>query len=593
MAFLEIKHLSVAFNTRSGTVYALRDVSLSLERGETLVLVGESGCGKSVLCRTLLGLLPDNAVVTGEICFEGVPLSAEARRRRCSAVFQDPTRALNPVMKIGAQVQEGLKARFPALTKTEAAEKTRALLEAVQYDAVRIGAYPHECSGGMCQRAVIAAALACEPELLIADEPTTALDALTQARVVESFNAFKRRGGACLFVTHDLGDVASAADSVAVMYAGEIVERAPAQAFFENAHHPYTISLLKAQPSPEKKHLMGLPGHAPRLTALPKGDAFAPRNPWALEIDYKQAPPWFKAGKKHWVKSWLMHPEAPRIDFGTGSAQPGGDVKTGQSAQVRESECSQAPVLAALEHVSVRYGGVQALKDVSLEVHAGEIFGLAGASGSGKSTTARVLMGLTAVNSGRVWYDGTELSERRARRRPLAAERRLIFQNPGAAFNARRSVRWNLEEPLRLSGVVRTEWAGRIEQAVQEVGLPSSVLTERPRSLSGGMAARAAVAQALITRPKLIIADECTASLDVSARAQILNLFKALQQRYGFSLVFISHDLALLTWLCGRAAVLRGGTVVETGAAAELFTVPKHPYTRALVQAVPKVRAAL
>lgn len=604
---LEVENLSVSFFTSYGEVQAVRDVSFSLRPGEVLALVGESGCGKSILCKSVMGLLPGTArrksgsiLVRGEdIAGYGEREMEKLRGRLFSMVFQNPMTALNPTMSIGAQIAEAVKVHQPGISGGELRERVTELMELVGIDCPRERRrlYPHQFSGGMRQRSVMAIALAGNPAILFADEPTTALDVTIQAQILDLLREIRKKlGTAIVLVSHDLGMIAKAADRVAVMYAGKIVEIGTAEEIYWDARHPYTQGLLRSLPvfSRGRETLYAIPGMPPSLIHPPEGDAFACRNEKALRIDYEEEPPMFPVTDTHRAATWLLDDRAPRM---YGSVLPLHEpVVVGKVKKTEEKE-----VLLDIQHLTCSFPltkkeAVKAVKDVSLQIRRGEIFGLVGESGSGKSTLARCVMNIRKPDGGSIFYKGIDIYDKRAfreNRRMLQRTRQMIFQDSDSSFNQRMKVRDIIAEPMRIQKITppRGSYRAEAEFQMRYVGLPASYLDKYPYELSGGQRQRVAIARALAMEPELLVADEPVASLDVSIQAQIINLFRHLQKEHGFSFLFIAHDLRVVEFLCDRVGVMYQGKLVESAPVRELFENPRHPYTRKLLAAIPDIQA--
>ena len=616
---LEVSNLSVGFHTPEGKVQAVRGVSFSLKRGEVLAIVGESGCGKSVLCRSIMKMLPSNAEISAEhILFDGKDISGYSERdmqrlrgKVFSMVFQNPMTSLNPTMTIGAQIAEAVRAHEPKLSKKELLERVTALMEMVgiEHAGERMNLYPYHFSGGMRQRSVLAAALAQNPDILIADEPTTALDVTIQAQILQLIRDIQKKlGMAVIFVTHDLGVVARIADRVAVMYAGKIVETGTAEEIFYDARHPYTQALLRAHPSlaKGKERLCAISGMPPDLTAPPKGDAFACRNEYALAIDYEEEPPMFPVSETHAAATWLLDKRAEKAaeqikekQQGTKSGLTDEQAERKEAAQSRQETSAGADkreVLVDIQHLTQIFPltkkiRLKAVDDLSLQIYRGEVFGLVGESGSGKSTAARCIMNLYKPAQGNIFYKGINTCEKKAYRenkRLLQSSRQMIFQDSDSSLNQRMKVKDIIAEPLRIQHRTPLRGTMRAEAAFQMkyVGLDESCLEKYPSQLSGGERQRVAIARALAMEPELLVADEPIASLDVSIQAQIVNLFKHLQKEHGFTFLFIAHDLAMVEFLCDRVGVMYNGKLVEVAPVKELFEHPRHPYTKSLLASV-------
>ena len=612
---LEVKHLSVSFDTPEGEVEAVRDVSFFVKKEETLAIVGESGCGKSVLCRSIMKLLPRTArIKSGSILANGREIikctekeMQTIRGSFFSMVFQDPMTSLNPAMTVGAQIAEAVLIHRPELSREEVRRRVWELMELVGIDhpKERAAQYPWNFSGGMRQRAVLAIALASEPAVLLADEPTTALDVTIQAQILALFRKIQEKlGTAIVLVSHDLGVVAAAADRVAVMYAGKICETGLVREIFEDPKHPYTKGLLRSLPalSRGKKELYCLPGMPPKLNHPPVGDAFACRNPYALAVDYEKQPPMFQVTDTHYAATWLLDERAAEVRAKIEEEMSKGEAPDGTREEIKyhpgfDRKASGKEVLMEVQHLSQLFSMTgkkvfRAVDDVSFELRKGEILGLVGESGSGKSTTARCIMNISSSPGGHIFYKGIDVLDKkqfRKNRKALQAERQMIFQDSASSLNQRMRVEDIILEPLKLSHRKPKQGSYREEAEFQlkYVGLDSSFLDRYPSELSGGQRQRVAIARALIMDPELVVADEPIASLDVSIQAQIVNLFRHLQREHGFSFLFIAHDLSMVEFLCDRVGVMYHGQLVELAPCRELYSNPLHPYTKQLLLAVP------
>ena len=621
---LKVEHLAVSFQTDAGELEAVRDVSFSLRPGEVLAIVGESGCGKSVLCKSIMKLLPEKAKMkSGSIRINDTDISAckekemqKLRGRLFAMVFQDPMTSLNPTMTIGAQIAEAVLVHQPKLKKEAVQKRVLELMELVGIDRpeARAKLYPWNFSGGMRQRSVLAIALASDPAILIADEPTTALDVTIQAQILDLLKEIQRRlGTATILVSHDLGVVARVADRVAVMYAGKICEIGTAEEIYYDPKHPYTKGLLRSLPalSHGKETLHTLPGMPPSLVHPPKGDAFACRNESALAIDYEQQPPMFRVSDTHYAATWLLDERAEKVreeiarrqqattEHAQNSAQnrkPNGQ-SVDEAVEISQSGHSSTDILLDIRHLTQVFPltkklAVRAVDDVSFQIRRGEIFGLVGESGSGKSTVARCVMNIYRPAGGQIVYRGIDTGNRmevRKNRILLQQERQMIFQDSASSLNQRMKVEDIVMEPMRLAHRRPPRGSYRAEAAYQlkYVGLDESCLDKYPSELSGGQRQRIAIARAVSMEPELLVADEPIASLDVSIQAQIVNLFRHLQREHGFSILFIAHDLAMVEFLCDRVGVMYHGRLVEVAPCHELYRNPLHPYTQALLSAIP------
>ena len=620
---LEASDLSVSFETDAGEVQAVRDVSLSLKEGEVLAIVGESGCGKSVLCKSLMKMLPENArIKSGKILANGIDIigykerdMAKLRGTLFSMVFQDPMTALNPTMTIGRQIEEAIKIHNPHIKRDALEKRVIELMGLVGIDQAdeRRNLYPYHFSGGMRQRSVLAIALAGNPSILIADEPTTALDVTIQAQILDLFRDIqKKMHTSTIFVTHDLGVVARVADRVAVMYAGKIVELGTTEDIFYDARHPYTWGLMQALPAyaKGKEMLHAIPGMPPVLIDPPRGDAFACRNEYALAIDYEKEPPMFRISDTHHAATWLLDERAPEIkppshvcsSFLAEGDQREECEKTAErkkTSMVEEcqNDAENRETLVAVNHLTKSFSigkrnVHKAVDDVSFRIYKGEVFGLVGESGSGKSTVANCVMNLCKPDSGEILYKEIDTccsKEFRKNKKMLQCERQIIFQDSTSSLNPRMKVKDILSEPFRIQHITPKRGTLSAEAAFQltYVGLDNSYLEKYPSELSGGQRQRVAIARAVAMEPELLVADEPIASLDVSIQAQIVSLFRHLQKEHGFSFLFIAHDLSMVRFLCDRVGVMHDGKLVEVGNVEDIFRHPKHPYTKALIESIP------
>ena len=620
---LKVEHLSVSFFTDEGEVQAVRDVSFSLNAGEVLAVVGESGCGKSVLCKSIMKLLPENAKIkNGKILVNGEEIAGYGERRMrelrgklFSMVFQNPMTSLNPTMTVGAQIAEAVRTHQKDMGKEEVEQRVTELMQLVGIEQAeeRKKAYPYHFSGGMRQRIVLAIALAGNPEILFADEPTTALDVTIQAQILDLLREIQKKlGTATVFVTHDLGVVARIADRVAVMYAGKIVEIGTVDEIFYDPRHPYTWGLLRSIPafSRGKESLPSIPGMPPSLLHPPKGDAFASRNAYALEIDFEEEPPMFRVTDSHYAATWLLDERAPEIkppspvcsSFLAEGDQREGCEETAERKKTSvveecQNDAENRETLVAVNHLTKSFSigkrnVHKAVDDVSFRIYKGEVFGLVGESGSGKSTAARCVMNIYQPYAGQIYYKGIDTCDRgqfRKNKKMLQTTRQMIFQDSGSSLNQKMKVRDIIEEPMRVQKIrpLRGSYEEEARFQMKYVGLDPEYLKKYPGELSGGQRQRVAIARALTMEPELLVADEPIASLDASIQAQIVNLFRHLQKEHGFSFLFIAHDLDMVEFLCDRVGVMYHGKLVETGPARAVFENPLHPYTKALIAAIP------
>lgn len=623
---LQVKDLSVSFFTGQGEAEAVRSVSFSVKRGEVLAIVGESGCGKSALCKSIMKLLPENAKIKqGSIAVFGTDITGYSekqmqslRGRQFSMVFQNPMSALNPTLTVGAQLAEAVRAHQPHMPKQAVRQNVRELMELVGIDSVRSVQYPHQFSGGMRQRIVLAAALAGKPGLLFADEPTTSLDVTVQEQILELFRSVQHRlQTATVFVSHDLGVVRQVADRVAVMYAGRLVEIGTAEEIYEHPAHPYTWGLLRALGACAggRKRLYAIPGMPPALINPPRGDAFACRNEYALAIDYEEAPPMFELSETHAVASWLADERAPRLPVERDACGAFLPVRSKEKAREGVRAADFGEVLLDVRHLSYAFpisrrpsvfgklseaGGtpLQVLTDVSFQIRRGEIFGLVGESGCGKSTLARCLMNMNRPAEGGIFYRGINVCDKKAFRlnkRSICAGRQMIFQDSGSSLNPRMKVGDIVTEPLQIlhRKPEHGSWKKDAAFLLRCVGMDAGYLDQYPAELSGGQRQRVAIARALAAEPELLIADEPVASLDVSVQAQIVNLFRQLQEEKGLTILFIAHDLSMVEFLCDRVGVMYRGRLVEDEKTQELFAHPKHAYTKRLLACHRKLRVTV
>lgn len=604
---LEIRDLQVEIRTPNGLVRPVDGVSFSVRAGETVGLVGESGSGKTMTGMSVLRLLPQGgSIVGGSIEFDGRELTTmhhrELRRLRSNEiamVFQDPMTSLNPTRTIGSQLREAYRIHNPSSSARTADQRAVEVLSLVRMPQPkeRLNDFPHQLSGGMRQRAMIAIALICEPRLLIADEPTTALDVSIQAQILELLHDLKKRlGMGIILVTHDLGVIAGHADRVAVMYGGRIVEEAPTPALFADPRHRYTQALFESMPTLDldsRQALASIPGTPPRLIDLPAMCRFAARCRFADEQCHTQNPPVVEVGPVHTHS--CFHPRAAK--FGS---DPVGDgfvtaslpvpmtlVETGaplmQLFAVEKEFLVKSPAAFKPRRV------LHAVSGVSLDVHEGETLGIVGESGSGKTTVGRMLVGLESPTRGTVSFGGDNIArlsraEWRGRRRDL----QMMFQDSSAALDPRMTVADLVAEPLAAQriGSARDRRA-TVNELLDAVGMPREAAERYAHEFSGGQRQRIAMARALVLRPKVIVADEPVSALDVSIQAQILNLMRSLQAQFSLTYVVISHDLSLLKYMADRIGVMYLGKLVEIGPSDDVYNAPRHPYTAGLIRSIP------
>jgi peptide/nickel transport system ATP-binding protein len=597
-AALDVRDLDVAYRVRGINRQVLRSLSFTIAAGESYGLVGESGCGKSTAALAAVRYLPRNGrVLGGSVSIDGRDLLAmrgeELRRTRASAVsmvYQDPGRALNPSIQVGRQVAEVYE--IAGAKGSAAREQAEQMLRKVQIaDAGSVmRRYPHQLSGGMQQRVVIAMALASNPALLILDEPTTGLDATVEAEVLDLVAALRQEfSSSVLFISHNLGVISKMCDRVGVLYAGKLVEEGAAQTVFNDPHHPYTVGLLRCLPrgGQRKDHgrLDTIPGFLPVPGAVLPGCVFAERCAFADDRCRNEPPPPVDVGGGHTSRCWY-HEKAQSLPRDTPSELP-------QAAAVAASN-GQPVLRAGALSKTFRQSGhdVHALTGVSLAINPGETLGLVGESGSGKTTFARCLLGITAPDQGHTLeLEGAALAPQTGKRSGEQVRAiQIVFQNPDSALNRRHTVRRIIGRALtKLAGLKGEAREQRLQELTQSVKLADRFLSVRPSSLSGGLKQRVAIARAFAGNPKLVVCDEPTSALDVSVQATILNLLAELQRDHKVSYLFISHDLGVVRYLSDRIAVLYLGRLMEVGAAEVVFASPHHPYTEALLSAVPTI----
>ncbi len=608
---LDIRDLHTDIEIRSGVVHALSGVDLHVNAGETLGIVGESGSGKTMTALSLMGLLPPGgSVSSGQIILDGQDLTKLAlkekrklRGTKVGMIFQDPLTSLNPTMKIGLQVCEPLRVH-EKLSKKEALERAVEILKRVGMPRpeVVINNYPHQLSGGMRQRVMIAMALVCKPRILIADEPTTALDVTTQMQILDLIDELRDEYQmGVILITHDLGVVAGHTDRVAVMYAGRIVETAPTKTLFTEPKHRYTSSLMAALPEralAAGTKLFSIPGAPPSLTNLPVGCRFAARCLWATD-ECRAGYPDLSGDDAHTFS--CFHPvqegdESPAALQAKLDTQKNGDEAGAQQAPLVSSEVLLDVKEASREYESAGSGFfkrdkgvVSAVDRVSITVKKGETYGLVGESGCGKSTMGRLIAGLERPSSGAIELDGRDLATLKGRDAvTIHRDVQMMFQDSYAAMDPRMRIDQILAEPMSIqkTGNAR-QIAERIMEIIEQVGLTEEILDRYPHEFSGGQLQRIGFARSLTLAPDLIVADEPVSALDVSVQAQVLNLMKDLQAELGLSYLFISHDLAVVQYMADRIGVMYLGRIVEEGPAKEVVENPKHPYTKALIDSIP------
>lgn len=614
---VEVENLTTRHRTRAGDVEILSDVSFGVDPGAILGIVGESGCGKSTLALALAGLLPPrSATLRGSILLDGTEVvglpERELRRLRGRSVGfvpQDPMGALNPTVTVGVQLMEAPRAHLgldgPAATMLALEHLEMVRLPASQ---ALLKSYPHQLSGGMRQRVMIAIALSCRPALVVADEPTTALDVTVQAEVLQLFRELCRASGSALIIiSHDLSVVADIADEIAVLYAGEIIERSATQGVTVAPAHPYTRELLNAVPDltdPQCRWLplASIPGKPPAVAERPTGCRFAPRCRQAdtdechtVHSDLREVRP------GHWART--LHPLAAptAVPARTSSRdRPAGreapDPTRFDPAMVNPQMSDD--IMVSVGRVSKTFGhgpgSLTAVDDVTLQIRAGQTYGLVGESGSGKSTLAHCVMQLARPYQGDIVVDGVSMDS--LSKRELRAMRRrlqIIFQDARNSMDTRKTIGTSLVEPLHIHGMTkRAEMRDQVLDRIEAVGLNPAILQRFPSQCSGGELQRACIARALLLRPKMLICDEAVTSLDVSSRAQVVNLLRELQVNENLTMLFISHDFATITAMSDVVGVMRGGRLIEQGDAQQVLKHPAHAYTKQLLAAVPRLPAS-
>jgi peptide/nickel transport system ATP-binding protein len=604
---LAVTDLTVSFPTEQGRLTAVRSVSYHVNPGEVLGIVGESGSGKSVSSMAIMGLLPAQATITGSIRFQGRELLgrsdaelSQIRGRRISMIFQDPLSALTPVYSVGDQVAEALVVHG-ALPARAASARAVELLDVVGIPdaARRAQAFPHEFSGGMRQRVVIAMAIANNPDLIIADEPTTALDVTVQAQVMQVLaTAREITGAGIVLITHDLGVLAGFADRVQVMYAGRIVETAEVDDLFSRPAMPYTRGLLAAVPrvdTARRGTLVPIEGQPPSLVGLAPGCPFAPRCPLVIEQCHSTEPDLTPVSGTHRCACHRAEAAEPAPPLVSGPLVSG-PLVSGVAGYHSVSPARVLLVEHLVRHYPVRKGTVlrrqvgivPAVDGISFELREQETLGLVGESGCGKTSTLMEILNLAASAQGRIEVLGTDVSTLdRRRRRQLRAELQVVFQDPIASLDPRLPVFDLLAEPLRAHRVPVAEIRQQVPKLLKLVGLSPEHASRYPAEFSGGQRQRIGIARALALEPKVLLLDEPVSALDVSIQAGVLNLLAELQVRLGLALLFVAHDLAVVRHIADRVAVMCLGKIVEIGPVDAVYTAPQHPYTQALLSAIP------
>jgi peptide/nickel transport system ATP-binding protein len=604
---LEIEDLQTHIKLREGVVRAVDGISLHVDEGETLGIVGESGCGKTMTALSIVNLLPvGGRIVGGSISLAGRKLNEfdagamrTVRGNEIGMIFQDPLTSLNPTMSVGKQIAEAVLLHRD-VSKEQAYERAAEVLDLVGLprSKERIAEYPHQFSGGMRQRVMIAMALACEPKLLIADEPTTALDVTIQKQILELIDDLRQRlGMSVILVTHDLGVIAGRADRVAVMYAGQIVETTSTERLYVNPRHPYTEALFQALPenaAETREKLYSIPGAPPDLIHPPAGCRFAPRCRYAASQCRAEQP--LLGGENPAHSYACFFPVGEREVTGgravtvTERAEPRDTVEppAGLGEVVLSADGLIKDFAVTRGILQRRVGSVSAVAGVSFEIRRGETLGLVGESGCGKTTIGRMIVGLERPTSGAIRFEGKGLKASGRVYRRQRREIQYMFQDSYASLDPRMRAGTILREPLVVQRIgSRKEQSARVYEMLGHVGLPATAAERYPHEFSGGQRQRLGFARALMLSPELIVADEPVSALDVSIQAQILNLMRELQRELGLTYLFISHDLAVVRYLSNHIGVMYLGKLVEVGPADEVYLRPAHPYTRGLIDSAP------
>lgn len=639
---LEVKNLTTAFTGDYGRSISVDHVSFHVDPGEVVCIVGESGCGKSVTSLSIMGLLGrDGEVTDGSVRFDGKELLSmsekeldQIRGNEMTMIFQDPLTSLNPTFTIGSQMMESIRIHMK-LSKADAAARSEALLARVGMPDPKavMKKYPHTLSGGMRQRVMIAMALCCDPRLLIADEPTTALDVTIQAQIMQLLGELQKETHmAMILITHDIGLVANIADRVLVMYAGQLIEAAPSKNLFAQPEHPYTRALLDTVPTIRddgSRRLVSIPGIVPEYYDDITGCRFADRCAFACE-SCREVQEMYPFGEAHVARCVVAHrryesenivKESEKTGWSETLSEEKGsesrekiagtktsDVietsteekrKTAEKQKKSESKNSRR-VLVEVDHLKKYYpikggiithtvGNIHAVDDVSFSIYEGETLGLVGESGCGKSTIGRQIVGLEAPTSGVIRYEGQDLASRKkSEMKQIRTQLQMVFQDPYSSLNPRKHIYEILAQPMLYHHISTKDTIDRdLSRLLDMVGLPRHILGRYPHEFSGGQRQRIGIARALSLNPKFIVCDEPVSALDVSIQAQILNLLKSLQKELNLTLLFVGHGLGAVNYVSDRIAVMYLGRIVEIGDAKEVFQHPLHPYTQALLEAVP------
>jgi peptide/nickel transport system ATP-binding protein len=607
---LEINDLRTEIRLKQAVVHAVEGVSLYVEPGETLGIVGESGCGKTMTALSIMKLLPTGGSITGgSIKLDGTEISTlpdddmrRVRGNEIGMIFQDPLTSLNPTMTVGKQIAEAVKLHR-GVSNEQALDRAAEVLNLVGMPQAkeRIGEYPHQFSGGMRQRVMIAMALACEPKLLIADEPTTALDVTIQKQILELIDDLRHRlRMSVILVTHDLGVIAGRADRVAVMYAGKVAETTDTGTLFVNPRHPYTEALFQSLPdkaAETKERLYSIPGIPPDLTRPPKACRFAARCRYVTDKCREEDPPLGGEVATHHFA--CFHPVGS-AEFSRG-VTPAVEHVGPRQPEFATADGTAAPVLLNVEHLvkdfpvtrgavlQRRVGWVSAVADVNFTIRGGHTMGLVGESGCGKTTIGRLVVGLEKPTGGAINFEGKNLAKSSGREyRRERQDIQLMFQDAYASLDPRMRAGAVLQEPLVVQHIgSRRDRNQKVAEMLDHVGLPRTAIERYPHEFSGGQRQRLGFARALMLNPKLIVADEPVSALDVSIQAQVLNMMSDLQRELGLTYLFISHDLAVVRYVSSQIGVMYLGKLVEIGPADQVYLQPAHPYTRGLLDSAP------
>lgn len=602
---LQVENLAVTFPTEAGELAAVRGLSYHVAPGEVVAMVGESGSGKSAAAMAVIGLLPEYAEVSGSVRLGGTELLgmsdadlSRIRGTRIGTVFQDPMSALTPVYTVGDQIAEAITVHHRQVSKAQARRRAVELMDLVGINRAetRARSFPHELSGGERQRVVIAIAISCDPDLIICDEPTTALDVTVQAQILEVLKTARDVTGAgVLIITHDLGVVAEFADRALVMYAGRAVEAAGVQSLYADRRMPYTAGLLGSVPrldSPRGTRLVPIPGAPPSLVMMGPGCPFAPRCPLAIPACGESEPDLEAVAPGHSTACFRSDQVAGRSAaeiFGVSTAAPEVDGESSGEVVIRVKDLSKTYRLTKGVVLRRQIGEVRAVDGISFELPRGQTLGIVGESGSGKSTTLHEILELRAPQSGSIEVLGNDVATLNAgRRREVRRDLQVVFQDPVAALDPRLPVFDILAEPLGANGFGKDATEARVSELLEIVGLSRADAGRYPGEFSGGQKQRIGIARALALQPKILALDEPVSALDVSIQAGIINLLLDLQREFDLSYLFVSHDLSVVKLLAHRVAVMQHGKIVEYGEADEVFAHPRHDYTRALLTAIPQ-----